>query len=184
MMVKKYMIGLYVNNGTHASPEWVRIKKSTSLEISMNPETEDRDYIADVNATTEVMRYKPSLNQPITMYKGEDDYEFAFPRFFNMGTGTDAKCEVMVIFMQESGEHTLPAEVGADPVTVTAYKAWQNEATLSFASLNGVDSTITMDINFGGTIAKGVAYPDETTKKPVFVEDTSADSGWVDPFEA
>ena len=77
-MVKKYHIALFLNAGTSENPAWVRVKKSTSLELSMNPETQDYDYIVDQNPTTEVLRYKPSLNQPITMYKGEADYDFAF----------------------------------------------------------------------------------------------------------
>lgn len=178
-MVKKYMIGLFVNNGIPAEPDWVRIRKSTGLELSLNPETQDYDYITDENPTTEVIKYKPSLNQPLVMYKGEPDYDFAFPRFYNLAVGDKAKCEVLIVFMQESVEKTTGEET-----SVTGYKAWKNEAALTFSSLNAVDSTLTMDINFGGHVERGYAYPDSETKKPVFVKESTDEEGWVDPFSA
>ena len=51
-MVKKHQIALMLNKGTSTSPVWTRIKKSTELTISMNPETEENDYIADESPTT------------------------------------------------------------------------------------------------------------------------------------
>ena len=191
-MVKKYHIGLFVDNRASgaADPAWVRIKKSTSLELSMNPETQEYDYIVDQNPTTELLRYKISLNQPLTMYKGEADYQMLFDRFFSMKTGDEAKTNVLVVFMQEDEEKTRtipPEQEGGDPTTetYTAYKAWQNEAVLSFSSLNGVDSSLTVDINFGGKTLKGYAYPDtENSNAPIFVEDATVDDSWQDPFEA
>lgn len=70
-LVKKHKIGLFLDPGTG----YKRIKKSETLTISMNPEENEYDYIADENPTTEVDRYKPSIDQDLTMYKGEDDYE-------------------------------------------------------------------------------------------------------------
>ena len=78
-MVKKHQIALMLNKGTSTSPVWTRIKKSTELTISMNPETEENDYIADESPTTELKNYKPSIDQDLTMMKGEDDYEMMFP---------------------------------------------------------------------------------------------------------
>ncbi len=181
-MVKKYMIGIFLNGGTPEEPDWIRIRKSTALELNLNPETQDYDYIDNENPTTEVIKYKPSLNQALTMYKGEPDYEFAFPRFYGLAVGDKAKCEVLIVFMQESREKTI----GEDPdaSSVTGYLAWKNEAALTFSTLNGVDSTLGMDINFGGHMEKGFAYPDAETKKPVFVKESSDEAGWVDPFSA
>ena len=77
-MVKKHQIALMLNKGASTSPVWTRIKKSTELTISMNPETEENDYIADESPTTELKNYKPSIDQDLTMMKGEDDYEMMF----------------------------------------------------------------------------------------------------------
>lgn len=175
-MVKKYHIALFLNSGTSEHPVWIRVKKSTALELSMNPETQDYDYITDQNPTTEVLRYKPSLNQPITMYKGEPDYDFAFGKFYNLQVGEKAKCDVLVIFMQEDMERT----VGGEPLTV--YKAWRNNTTLTVASFNAVDSIITLDVNFGGTIDHGYAYPSGAEKTPAFVKESESEAVWEDPF--
>lgn len=180
-MVKKYHIALFVaENAQDGSEVWTRIKKSTAFDLNLNPETQDYDYITDENPTTELLRYKASLNQALTMYKGEDDYDFIFNKFFSLKTGSDAKCKVLIVFMKESTTET-DDDSGE---STTKYKAWRNEAVISISNLNSVDSTITFDINFGGTMDKGYAVPDESTKKPIFTKDSTGDSGWVDPFGA
>ena len=143
-MVKKHLIGLFLNNGTSVSPSWVRIKKSTELTISMNPETEDFDYIADENPTTELMKYKPSIDQDLTMYKEEPDYEMIWPYFYNNKTGSEAHKECLVVFMQE-GDST------------TGYAAWKTDSVISVQDLNAVDSKLNFQILFGGNIEKGLA---------------------------
>ena len=54
-MVKKHQIALMLNKGTSTSPVWTRIKKSTELTISMNPETEENDYIADESQNLKII---------------------------------------------------------------------------------------------------------------------------------
>lgn len=143
--VKKTMIALFINAGTSTEPSWVRIKKSTALEIGLNPETTDYDYIADENPTIELDRYKPSIaGMPLTMYKGEPDFNAIWTRFYDLKTGSDAKTEAMVVFMFD-GDNT------------GGYKAWKTEATLAISSMNAVDGTITFDLPFGGEIEKGTA---------------------------
>ena len=143
-MVKKHLIALFLNTGTKDAPKWTRIKKSTELTISMNPSTEEYDYIADESSTTELDKYAPAIDQDLTMYKGQPDYEFAFERFFNMSTGADAHVGCMVVFMQEGS--------AAD-----GFKAWQTDAVMSINDLNAVDSKINFALAFGGTVDKGVA---------------------------
>lgn len=143
-MVKKHLIGLFLNTGTKSAPTWTRIKKSTELTISMNPETEDFDYIADENPTTELMKYKPTIDQDLTMYKEEEDYTMVWPYFYQMRTGSDAHIECMVVFMQE-GDATK------------GYSAWKTDSVLSVQDLNAVESKLNFQIMFGGTMARGLA---------------------------
>lgn len=162
-MVKKHMIGLFLNVGTPDNPRWVRIKKSTALTISMNAETEDFDYIADESKTTELKDYKPTIDQPLTMYEGEPDYDFIFNRFYELKTGQEAHSEVMVVFMQE-------AVTGQ----ANTFKAWKSDCVVVINDLDGVGSVINFQIMFGGTCKRGQAAvtgtaPDVT---PVY-----ADSG-------
>lgn len=147
-MVKKHKIALFLDKSTSSTPSWVRIKKSTAFDLTLNPETAEYDYIADELPTTELKKYKPSLSQALTMYKGEEDYELVFDRFFKLATGSDAKVKILIVFFQEEG-------------TEGEYKAWQNEAVMSINDLNSVDSTITFDLNFGGNIEQGTATVEE-----------------------
>lgn len=144
-MVKKHMIGLFLNTGTPAEPAWTRIKKSTELTLSMNPETEDFDYIADENPTTELKKYKPTIDQDLTMYRKEDDYKMIWPYFYEMKVGSDAHVECLVVFMQEKD------------VTTGGYSAWKTDSVISIQDLNAVDSKINFQILFGGTVEKGTA---------------------------
>lgn len=156
-MVKKHKIALFLNKGTPDVPDWVRIKKSTAFDLSMNPETQEFDYIADESPTTELMKYKPSLNQALTMYKGEPDYELIFNMFYELKTGSDAKTEVLIVFYQEEESENV-------------YKAWKSECVITCNDLNSVDSTLTFDINFGGTVGKGTA--NISSGSPVFTSAT------------
>ncbi len=166
-MIKKHQIGLFLDTAeaSASAPVWKRIKKSTELTISMNPETEDVDYIADESPTTELKQYKPAISQPLKMIEGEPDFEAVWPKFYDLKTGEDAKVNVLVVFIFDK-----------DGTGATAkYKAWKTTALVTFNELNGVDSQLTFDINFGGTVERGTCTltgtaPDYT---PAF---TAADS--------
>lgn len=149
-MVKKHQIALFLNKCTTSVPNWTRIKKSTSLTISMNPETEDFDYISDENPTTELMKYKPSIDQDLTMFKGEPDYEMVFPYFYEQKLGSDAHIECMVVFKQEKED-------------TGKYKAWKTDSIISVQDLNAVDSKLNFQILFGGNIEKGFATAADET---------------------
>ena len=50
MSVKKYQIAPFLNTAVNSSglvnttnPTWTRIKKTTSFDLNMNPQTEERD---------------------------------------------------------------------------------------------------------------------------------------------
>lgn len=144
-LVQKHKVAPFLNKGTALSPEWIRIKKSTAFSINLNPETQEYDYISDESPTTEIKRYKPSLNQALTMYKGEEDYDLVFDRFFKLATGKDAETDFLLVFFQES------KTVGDE----TYYKAWKCSSVMAISDLNSVDSTITFDLYLNGTMGKG-----------------------------
>ena len=152
-IVKKHKIALFLNG----MDGFKRIKKSEELTISMNPEEVEYDYIADENPTTELDKYKPSIDQDLTMYKGEDDYEMIFPYFYEMRTGSEAHTDCMVVFMQEE-------EAGG------GYKAWQTDSVISVQDLTAVDKKLDFKILFGGTIQKGTATM--VSGNPTFTENT------------
>ena len=139
--VKKYHVALFVNKGSAGSPDWFRIKKSTDNTITMNAETKDFDFIADENPTTVLDRYKPSLSQPLTMIKGEQDYEFFFDKFFAQASGEAAETEILIVFYNAK--------------TGTSCKAWKAPAVLVFDNMNPVEGTITVNVNFNAGTAQG-----------------------------
>lgn len=158
-MVKKFNVALFLNAGTEAVPVWKRIQKSTDNTITMNPEEKTFDYIVDEAPTTEIDRYNPSLGQPITMYKGEEDFEFVFDKFFAQAVGDDAHSEILIVFYN--------AESGA------GYKAWKASCVMSFDNMNPIESTITVNVKFNGTTDKGVAVV--TAGVPVFTSSSETE---------
>lgn len=159
-IVKKHMIAIFLDTGNDIeSPNFTRIKKSTEFTLAMNPETVTYDYIADESPTEELDKYKPSISQPLTMYKGEPDFDMIYDRFFNMYVGLEAHARVMLVFMFDGDE-------------TSGYKAWESDCVLSIDNLDSVASQITFNILFGGTVRKGTATM--TDGKPTFTENTSS----------
>lgn len=168
-MVKKHQIAPFLNKAVDSetglvdktTPDWMRICMSTAFDLNMNPETEDRDYICDEAPTTELKQYKPSFNTPLVMHKNEPDYEFIFGKFFNQDTGDKAKSELLLVFFQE------PVDAATTP---THFKAWRVDCTIILSDLNSVDSTLSFDTNFAGTVKKG--YVTVSDGVPTFTEGT------------
>ena len=167
-MVKKHQIAPFLNKavGTDGlvnktNPDWMRICMSTAFDLNMNPETEDRDYICDEAPTTELKQYKPSFNTPLVMHENEPDYGFVFGKFFNQEVGDKAKSELLLVFFQEPVDTTD---------THTHFKAWRVDCTIILNDLNSVDSTLSFDTNFAGTVKKG--YVTIAAGVPTFTEGT------------
>jgi hypothetical protein len=93
------------------------------------------------------------------MYKGEDDYEYLFAKFFDQAVGADAHTEVLIVFY------------GHD--VTTSYKAWKSSCILQIDNMNPMESTITAQILFNGTTEKGTAAV--TAGVPVFTGDTTVE---------
>ena len=146
-LVKKHKIAIFIK--PLGAENYTRIKKSTTLTLSMTPVETDYDYIADENPTTEVEQYKPSIDQDLTMYKGSEDYEIMWPYFYHQKTGTDAHASCMIAFMQEP----VREERGA----TTGYLAWETDAVISVQDMNAVEKKLNVKILFAGDTATGIA---------------------------
>lgn len=148
---KVHVALLFKNNGS-----WVQLAKATENTVNLNPETENVDFIVDKNPTTLIKKYKPSLNNPLTMFKGEPDYECFFNMFYNLPTGADANGEVLVVYMNEK-------------VATHQYKAWRCDATFVLENLDPVNSQLTVTTQFNGTIDRGTVTV--TNGVPTFASD-------------
>lgn len=154
-MVKKHQIAPFLNKAIDSetglvnktNPAWMRVCKTATFDLNMNPETEEHDYICDENPTTELKKYNPAFNTPLVMYEDDDDYKFIFNKFFKMQTGEEAKSEILLVFFQEPVDTTA--------VNHAHFKAWRCDCTITLNDLNSVDSTLTFDTNFNGTVKKG-----------------------------
>lgn len=158
--IKKYHVALFVKK---ASGTYTQISKSTDNTITMNAETVDRDFIVDKSPTTLVDRYKPSLSEPITLFKGDDDYEFFWDLFYNQKAGSDALGKVLVVFMNEDETGDSGDE----------FKAWETDCAFICDNLNPVESTLTFNINMNGTTTMGTVSIDTSTD-PATVTFTAA----------
>ena len=136
-----------------------RIKKSTTLDIAFNSETETYDFIADKNPTESLKSYSPQISQDLTMIKGEDDFEYIYEKMFNsVPNNEEVNTKALLVFMFD-GDKTK------------GYKAWEVDAKLIFDTLSGVDSKINFNINFASDIRVGIAkVADEAV---TFTEGTS-----------
>lgn len=157
--IKKHLVALYVDTTPeNTTPSWIRIKKSTELTVAMNPETEDYDYIADESKTTELESYNPTIEQPLKMIQGEDDFDYFWDFYYQMKVGEDAKTNVLLVYMFESETKG----------TKEYFVAWRAGCSIVVNELNAVDSELSFDINFAGTVEKGWATVTDGT--PTYVK--------------
>lgn len=154
--VEKYHVALLFKDGAN----WKQIAKATENTISLNAETEDLDFIVDKSPTTIIKRYKPSLNNPLTLYKGDDDYNYFWPKFYNLPTGASANGEFLIVFLNEpTGNHK--------------YAAWKCDVTYVLDSLDPVNSQLTFTVNVNGTTDRGQVTV--TSGVPTFESDATSE---------
>lgn len=139
--VEKYHIAILFNKGTKLAPNWIQLSKATENTINLNAETEEVDYITDKNPTTLIKKYKPTMANPLIMVKGSEDYEYFWPKFYALPTGADANGECLVIFLNEENDGV--------------YDAWKADVTFTIETLDPVNSQLTINTQFNGTIEPG-----------------------------
>ena len=157
-LIKKHLIRPFLNKGTSELPEWVQIKKATEFTRAMNPQTEERDYIADEHPTTEVMDYKPSENLSITMYKGEPDFELFYDLYKKRAIGSEAQKEFLLVYIFDSS--TVENK--------TYYYAEKTSASVTVEELNASGKSLACNVYENGTPVKG--YVTIEAGVPTFTE--------------
>ena len=163
-LIKKHLIRPFLNKGTSEVPDWVQIKKATEFTRAMNPQTEERDYIADEHPTTEVMDYKPSENLSITMYKGEPDFELFYDLYKKRAIGSEAQKEFLLVYIFDSS--TVESK--------TYYYAEKTNASVTVEELNASGKSLACNIYENGTPVKG--YVTIESGVPTFTEGTMPSS--------
>lgn len=157
-LIKKHLIRPFLNKGTSELPDWVQIKKATEFTRAMNPQTEERDYIADEHPTTEVMDYKPSENLSITMYKGEPDFELFYDLYKKRAIGSEAQKEFLIVYIFDSSALE----------NKTYYYAEKTNASVTVEELNASGKSLTCNVYENGTPVKGYVTIEDGV--PTFTE--------------
>ena len=157
-LIKKHLIRPFLNKGTSELPDWVQIKKATEFTRAMNPQTEERDYIADEHPTTEVMDYKPSENLSITMYKGEPDFELFYDLYKKRAIGSEAQKEFLLVYIFDS----------STVESTTYYYAEKTNASVTVEELNASGKSLTCNVYENGTAVKGYVTIEDGV--PTFTE--------------
>lgn len=125
-----------------SSETWLRIKKSTALTISQNPESETFDYISDETASNEIKQYNPTIDQDLAILPDEPDYKWFFEQYKKHPIGSDAHYKFLITYL-------------CDKKTDGNYYGVKHEGILSFTDFNAVDGVINYNISFCGTPVKG-----------------------------
>lgn len=124
----------------------------------MNPVTEEREYISDESATTEVTNYKPSEALSITTYDGEPDFDLFYKLYKERAIGSAAKKEFLIVYKFKA------TESGSD----TYFEAEKTEATVVVNEFNASGSALSITVNENGTPTNGFVHFVEGA--PEFVE--------------
>lgn len=154
--LKKNQTMMHLNVGTTAEPEWSRIGKSTVFDLEANAQTETNNFIEDEMATTEVMRYEPSIAQELQTNQGDPAFDYMYDMFYGLPTGEDVKKEVLFTFAGNVGSTEAPK-----------FNAWKTECTITLKNLNTVDEKIYFDLTIN-KIVRGTVTVSEGV--PTFVE--------------
>ena len=129
--LKKHKTIPFLNTGTTQLPAWARIGKSTVFDLVLNAQTEDNDFIEDEMATTEVMAYKPELEQELQANKGDPAFDYLYDMFFNLPTGEEVKKNLLIVFAGNIGTEDAPK-----------FKAWNTTSTLILDHFDSVAEKI------------------------------------------
>ena len=150
---KKHQTQVFLKtDGTSELPTWSRLGLSTVLDIAMNTEAEDYDFIKDENPTTIVEKYAPSLAQECMAKEGDSCFEYLWELFYGMKYGAEVETESLIVFPKAASGSGM--------------QAWLMPATIILNNFDFVAKKVSFDIKTAGTIKKGTAVV--TDGKPVF----------------
>ncbi len=88
----------FVDISKTESESYKRIKKSTTFSLAFNPQTKTFDFISSDNPEEEIDSYQPALNQSLTMFDDEPDFNVFFNMAYHLPTGGDAHRNALIVF--------------------------------------------------------------------------------------
>lgn len=157
--LKKHNTIPFLNIGATETPDWARIGKSTVFDLVLNAQTEENNFIEDEMATTDVMRYAPSLAQELQCNKGDKAFDYLYDMFYNLPVGEGVKKNLLLVFAGNTGTADAPK-----------FKAWDTVCTLILDHFDSVAEKIYFSFTIT-SIKRGSATVSNGT--PAFVADTT-----------
>ena len=157
--LKKHNTIPFLDIGAPGTESWARIGKSTIFDLVLNAQTEENNFIEDEMATTDVMRYAPSLAQELQCNKGDAAFDYLYDMFYNLPTGEDVKKNLLIVFAGNTGTEDAPK-----------FKAWKTKSTLILDHFDTVAEKIYFSFTIT-SIERGTATV--TAGKPTFTATTT-----------
>lgn len=130
----------FLNIATLTDPDWARIGKSTIFDLVMNAQTEENDFIETDMTTTDVMSYKPQLDQELQCNKGDKAFDYLYDLYYTLPTGEDVKKNLLIVFDGEAEDNT--------------FRAWNCEATLTIDHFDSVAEKIFFSFAINKIVAR------------------------------
>ena len=130
---------------------WSRIGKSTIFDLVMNAQTEENEFIEDEQATTDIMSYKPAINEELQANKGDAAFDYIYKMFKDRPTGENVKKDVLLVFAGNIGSEEEPE-----------FDAWKCNATITLDHFDSVAEKVYFNISINqitvgtATVSEGV----------------------------
>lgn len=153
--LKKHKTIPYLNTNItgSGSEDWARIGRSTVFDLQLNAQTEENDFIEDEMPTTEIMYYKPAMDQELQTNKGDEAFDHVYDMFYNLPTGEDVKRDMLIVFAGDNLD-------GSN-------NAWKCNTTLTLTDLDTVAEKVKFSVNIN-KIVRGTVTFDSSTGEPTF----------------
>lgn len=142
------MLFLSTAESISADPIWARIGRSTVLDLVMNAQTEENEFIEDAQATTDVMSYNPSIAGELQTNKGDAAFDHVYAMFKGRPTGEQVKKRMLLVFAGNKGSESAPEFDGWDcnvTITLDHFDAVAEKVYFSIAINKITDVTVTVE---------------------------------------
>jgi len=154
--LKKHKTIPYINiSSVEGTKDWARIGRSTVFDLQLNAQTEENDFIEDEMPTTEIMYYKPALDQELQTNKGDEAFDHIYSMFYNLPTGEDVKRDMLIVFAGDNSD-------GSN-------NAWNCRCSLTLTDLDTVAEKVKFTVNIN-SIERGKVTFDSTSGEPTFTK--------------
>ena len=134
--LKKYQTLLHLDTSATSTPSWARIGKSTVFDLVMNAQTEENDFIEDEQPSTDIMSYKPEIDEELQANKGDAAFDYLYEMMKSRPTGEDVKKSVLITFAGNTGTEQAPT-----------FDGWLTESTITIDHFDSVAEKIYFKIS-------------------------------------